>query len=121
MKLGSILDFQNQLQIIRNHILMKPRVKKGEPQAWQNVKFNFGLRALRRWIESISLKGIAAKPILLDTHYMYDMVNDMAELLDVIGKTKLTSFWQDDVTNTFVIISTMHTIKEVPIVWKGSD
>jgi hypothetical protein len=33
MKLGSILDFQNQLQIIRNHILMKPRVKKGEPQA----------------------------------------------------------------------------------------
>jgi hypothetical protein len=48
---------------------------------------------LRRWIENIVPVGIAAKSILLDTpHYMYDMVNDMAELLDVIDKTDSISF-----------------------------
>jgi hypothetical protein len=30
--------------------------------------------ALKRWIESIIPKGIAAKSILLDTNYMYDKV-----------------------------------------------
>jgi len=37
-------------------------------------------------IKSIVPKGIAVEFILLDTHYMYGRVNDMAELLDVIDK-----------------------------------
>jgi hypothetical protein len=76
---------------------------------------------LKRWIESIIPKGIAAKSILLDTHYMYDRVNDMAKLLDVIEKRESTSFLQDDITSTFVVVLTTHTIKEVPIMWKGLD
>ncbi len=47
---------------------------------------------LKRWIESIAPKQIAIDCILLDTHYMYDMDNDMVELLEVIEKTKSTSF-----------------------------
>jgi hypothetical protein len=72
---------------------------------------------LRRWIERTSSEGITTKFILLDTHYMYDM----AEILDVIDKTKLISFLQDNATNIFIVISTTHTIKEVPIVWKDLD
>jgi hypothetical protein len=41
---------------------------------------------LKRWIESIVLEGIIVKSILLDTCYIYDKVNDMAELLDVLDK-----------------------------------
>ncbi len=37
--------------------------------------------------------------------------NDMAELLNVIDKTDLVSFLQDNSTNTFIVVSTMHTIK----------
>jgi hypothetical protein len=48
--------------------------------------------ALKRWIESIALEGIAIEFILLDIHYMYDKVNDMVELLDDIDKMDLTSF-----------------------------
>jgi len=48
--------------------------------------------ALKRWIESIILEGIAIEFILSDTHYMYDMVNDMVELLDVIDKMNSASF-----------------------------
>lgn len=40
---------------------------------------------LKRWIESITLKGITPKFIHLDIHYMYDMVNDMVEILEVIN------------------------------------
>jgi hypothetical protein len=47
---------------------------------------------LKRWIESIALERIVVESILLDTHYMYDRVNDMAELLDVIDKMKSFSF-----------------------------
>jgi hypothetical protein len=46
----------------------------------------------KRWIGSIAPKGILAKCIHLDTHYMYDRVNDMVELLHVIDKTYSTSF-----------------------------
>jgi hypothetical protein len=47
---------------------------------------------LKRWIESTIPKGITTKSIILDTHYMYDRVNDMVELLDVIDKIDLISF-----------------------------
>jgi hypothetical protein len=46
---------------------------------------------LKRWIESTAPKGIATKSIFLNTHYMYDRVNDMAKLLDVIDKTNSIS------------------------------
>ncbi len=35
----------------------------------------------------------------------------MAELLDVINKMDSISFLQDNSTNTFIVVSTMHTIK----------
>jgi hypothetical protein len=43
----------------------------------------------------------------------------MVELLDVIDKMNSTSFLQDDSISIFTIVSTTHTIKEVPVVWKG--
>ncbi len=52
---------------------------------------------------------------------MYDRVNDMAELLDVIDKMESISFLQEDDTSTFIIVSTTHTIKEVLVIWKGSN
>jgi hypothetical protein len=75
--------------------------------------------ALKKWIENIVLEGITSKPILLDTHYMYDRINDMEELLDVIDKTDSISFLQDDGTNIFITVSIMHTIKKVLVLWKG--
>jgi len=47
---------------------------------------------LKRWIGSIAPKGILAECIHLETHYMYDRVNDMVELLDVIDKIDSTYF-----------------------------
>jgi hypothetical protein len=47
---------------------------------------------LKRWIESIVLEGITPKFIHLDTHYMYDMVNDMVEILEVINKMESIFF-----------------------------
>jgi hypothetical protein len=76
---------------------------------------------LKRRIESIVPKGIALEFILLDTHYMYDRVNDMAELLNVIDKMDSTSFLQEDNTSIFIVVSTTHTIKEVLVMWKGAD
>ncbi len=52
---------------------------------------------------------------------MYDRVNDMVELLDVIDKTNIISFLQDDGTNIFIVVSTTHIIKEVLLVWKGPN
>jgi hypothetical protein len=76
---------------------------------------------LKRLIENITLKGITPKFIYLDTHYMYDMVNDMVEILEFINKMELISFLQNNTTNTFVVVSTTHTTKEVSIVWKCPD
>jgi len=77
--------------------------------------------ALKRWIENIIPRGITIESILLDTHYMYDRVNDMVELLDVIDKTDITSFLQDNSTSIFIVVSTTHIIKEVLLVWKGPN
>jgi hypothetical protein len=52
---------------------------------------------------------------------MYDRVNDMVELLNVIDKTNITSFLQDDSTSIFIVVSTTHIIKEVLLVWKGPN
>jgi hypothetical protein len=77
--------------------------------------------ALKRWIESIVLEGITTESIILDTHYMYDRVNDMAKLLDVIDKTNITSFLHDDNRIIFTIVFTTHIIKEVHVMWKGPN
>jgi hypothetical protein len=72
--------------------------------------------ALKRWIESIIPRGITIESILLDTHYMYDKVNNTVELLDVIDKTNITSFLQDNSTSIFIVVSTTHIIKKVLLV-----
>ncbi len=55
-----------------------------EPLQWSTTcKFQ---NYIEKVIKSIVPKGIAVEFILLDTHYMYGRVNDMAELLDVIDK-----------------------------------
>lgn len=76
---------------------------------------------MKKWIENIALEAIFVESILLNTHYMFDRVNDMAELLDVIDKRELASFLQDNAMNIFIVVSTTHTTKEVPIVWKGPN
>jgi hypothetical protein len=40
----------------------------------------------------------------------------MVELLDVIDKRESIWFLQDETTNTFIVVSTMHTTKKMPIV-----
>ncbi len=75
--------------------------------------------ALRKWIRSVALKAIVTKSISLEMHYMFDKVNDMVELLIIIDKKELVFFWQDNVMITFDVVSTTHTTKDVPIVWKG--
>jgi hypothetical protein len=47
---------------------------------------------LKKWVKNIALEGIAIESFFFYTHYMNDMVIDMAELLDVINKIKSSSF-----------------------------
>jgi hypothetical protein len=56
---------------------------------------------------------------LLDTHYKYDKVENMAGLLDVIDKESYTSFLMDDTTTTIIVVCITHSTKDVLIVWKG--
>jgi hypothetical protein len=48
--------------------------------------------ALRKWIINVILKVIAAKSGLLDTHYKYDRLNDMAKFLNVVDKKEMASY-----------------------------
>ncbi len=147
MKLRFISDFQNQLPIIRSHILMRFGMRRrwstsstkcffsilesefNEEFYTKKMRLNpsdeilhVGFKiALRKWIGSVALKVIASKSILLDMHYMFDKVNDMVELLVVINKKELIFFLQDNAMITFDVVSTTHTIKDVPIVWKGPN
>ncbi len=66
-------------------------------------------------------KGITTKLIILNTHYVFNMVNDMVELIEVINKMELTSFLQDDAMNMFTVVSTTRTTKEIHVLWKGLD
>jgi len=79
------------------------------------------INALRRWIECNMPKGITTKLIILNTHYVFNMVNDMVELIEVINKMELTSFLQDDAMNMFTVVSTTRTTKEIHVLWKGLD
>lgn len=48
--------------------------------------------AMNKWISNATLKVIATKFILLETHYKYDKLNNMAKLLDMIDKSWITSY-----------------------------
>lgn len=48
--------------------------------------------ALRKWIINVILKVIATKSGLLDTHYKYDRLNDMAKFLNVVDKKEMVSY-----------------------------
>jgi hypothetical protein len=47
---------------------------------------------LEKWIQSGSVEDVAAKSILLDNHYKYDIVDNMLGLSDVIDKKSSASF-----------------------------
>lgn len=77
---------------------------------------------LKRWIQSGTLKDNEAKTILLGhTHYKYDIVENMAGLLDVINKESCASFLMDNVMKTITITYTTYSTKDVLIVWKNID
>jgi hypothetical protein len=50
---------------------------------------------------------------LLDTHYKYDKVENMAGMLDVINKESCASFFMDNVTRIIIIVCTTHRMKDV--------
>jgi hypothetical protein len=58
---------------------------------------------------------------MLDTHYKYDRVENMAGLLDVINKESCASFFMDDTLRTIAVVCTTHNTKDLSIVWKGPD
>jgi hypothetical protein len=91
---------------------------KGQTQAWKDV-LNFGFRV--EWWFLFEKADNVAEVILLDIHYKYDKVENMAGLLDVIDKESCASFLMDNATRTIVVIYTTHSMKDVPIVWKGLD
>ncbi len=53
---------------------------------------------LEKWIQNGNAKDVAAKVILLDSHYKYDKINNMSSLLDVMDKDSSALFLQEDVT-----------------------
>ncbi len=55
----------------------------------------------------------------MDNHYKYDIINNMSGLLDVMDKESSALFLQDDVTWTIDVDYTTHSMKNVPIIWKG--
>jgi ABC-type uncharacterized transport system ATPase subunit len=59
--------------------------------------------------------------ILLDTHYKYEKVENMAGLLDIIDKESCALFLMDNATRTITVVCTTHNMKDVLIVWKGLD
>ncbi len=72
-----ILDFELNEEFYTKKMRLNP-FDKAPPIGFKTT--------LKRWIKSIVPEGIAVDSILLDTHYMYDKVNDMVELLDVLDK-----------------------------------
>jgi hypothetical protein len=67
------------------------------------------------------LEDNAVEAILLDIHCKFEIVENMAGLLDVINKESCASFLMDNATRTIVIIYTTHSMKDILIVRKGLD
>jgi hypothetical protein len=72
--------------------------------------------ALEKWIQSGIQEDNAAEAILLNIHYKYDRVENMAGLLDVIDKESYALFLMDDTIITIAIVYTTHSTKDVSIV-----
>jgi len=72
--------------------------------------------ALEKWIQSGTAEDNATKAIFLDTYYKFDIVQNMAGLLDVIDKESCALFLMDDTTRNIVVVCTIHSMKDVPIV-----
>jgi hypothetical protein len=47
---------------------------------------------LKKWIINVILKVIATKFVLLNSHYKYDRLNDMAKLLNIVDKKEMVSY-----------------------------
>jgi hypothetical protein len=77
--------------------------------------------ALEKWIQSEISDNNVTNVILLDIHYKYDKVENMAGLLDVINKESCGSFLMDNIIRTIIVVYTTHSTKYVPVVWKGPD
>jgi hypothetical protein len=82
-KMFSILDSE----LNDDFYLKKPRLNPSDKAP--PIQFKW---ALEKWIQSGTSEDNAIKAILLDTHYEYDRVENMASLLDVIDKESCTSF-----------------------------
>ncbi len=96
--------------------LKKLRLNPSNKVTLVGFKWVFG-----KWTQSGTPEDNVAKVILLDIHYKYDKVENMASLLDVIDKESCVAFFMDDTTRTIVVIYTTHSMKDAPIVWKGLD
>jgi hypothetical protein len=51
-----------------------------------------------------NFKGRCNEGIMLDSHYKFDIIDNMANLLDVINKEWSTLVLQDNATRTIVVI-----------------
>ncbi len=78
-------------------------------------------RALEKWIQSGIVEDNQAKAILLNIHYKYDKIENMAGLLDVINKESWTFFFMDDAIRTIAVVYTAHSTKDISTIWKGLD
>lgn len=77
--------------------------------------------ALQKWIESGTLEGNVVEAILLDSHYKFERINNMAGLLDVIDKEEMASILHDNATRIITVVCTTHMIKDNPTMWIGPD
>jgi hypothetical protein len=78
-------------------------------------------RALEKWIQSGTVEDNQAEAILLDIHYKYDKVENMAGLLDVINKESCTFFLMDDAMRTITVVYTTHSTQNILTIWKGPN
>lgn len=70
-----------------------------------------GFNCLEKMDKQHRSRGYRYRVILLEIHYKYDRLNDMVELLNVIDKSKMVSYLQDNTTSTVIVTSTTHTTK----------
>lgn len=68
------------------------------------------LRGSNVHYKSETLERNGAKEILLDSHYKFERIDNMANFLDVINKEQVASFLHDDAIKIIVVVCTTHTI-----------
>jgi len=60
--------------------------------------------------KSETLERNGVEEILLDSHYKFERIDNMANFLDVINKEQMASFLHDDAIRIIVVVCTTHTI-----------